>query len=275
MDLSTYHTKTQSLWEELSSLQVTARSVEDLLSERETNRVIDFLMGLNNTYDTVRSQTLMKKSLPTLSEVYNLLDQDDSQRSACVPTGALDSSAFQVSQQSTQSSPSGNYQFQRKDKPICTFCGKTGHVMDKCYKKNGYPVGHPRFKFSRSPSAANVTADGLVEVPAAADNVKLSDDLSTEQMQKIVSFLNTRIHSSTITPEVHAVSVSSLPSSSSTGPTPDTGATNHICHDKSSFSTFKTIENTNVNLPNGGLVSIVGIGTVHLGSFSGLNDWLG
>ncbi|XP_023644448.1 uncharacterized protein LOC111832367 [Capsella rubella] len=221
MDLSSYHTKTQALWEELSSLQVTARSVEDLLAERETNRVIDFLMGLNNNYDTVRSQILMKKSLPSLSEVYNMLDQDDSQRSACLPqTATLDSTAFQVSQQTSQSTSSGGYQ--KKDKHVCTFCGRIGHVMDKCYKKNGYPVGHPRFKFSQSaPTAANVTSECSSAAPAGLDNVKVNDDLSPEQMQQIVSFLNTRIHSSTITPEVHAVSVSSLPSSSlTTGPAP-------------------------------------------------------
>lgn len=44
MDLAYYHTQIQSLWEELSSLQVAARSIEDLLAERETNRVIDFLI---------------------------------------------------------------------------------------------------------------------------------------------------------------------------------------------------------------------------------------
>lgn len=67
MDLSSYHTQTKALWEKLSSLQVTSRTVEELLLERETNRVIDFLMGLNDNYDTVRSQILMKKVLPSLT----------------------------------------------------------------------------------------------------------------------------------------------------------------------------------------------------------------
>jgi len=229
MDLSTYHTKTQSLWEELSSLQVTARSVEALLAERETNRVIDFLMGLNSNYDTVRSQILMKKSLPSLSEVYNMLDQYDSQRSACAQTGTLDSTAFQVSQQSAQGI-SGGFQFQRKDKPICTYCVRVGHVMDKCYKKNGYPIGHPRFKSSKAPvTAANVLVDGDIEANAVVDNVIGNDDLSTEHMQKIVSFLNTRIHSSSPTPEVQAVSMPSLPTISATGPTPGIFHPSIIC----------------------------------------------
>lgn len=79
MDLSSYHTQTQTYWEELSSLQGTAQFVEDLLAEKETNRVIDFPMGLNDTYDSIIRQILMKKHLPSLCEVYNLLDKDDSQ----------------------------------------------------------------------------------------------------------------------------------------------------------------------------------------------------
>ncbi|XP_009141443.1 uncharacterized protein LOC103865405 [Brassica rapa] len=55
MDLSSYHTQTQTFWEELSSIQAPATTVEELLAQRETNRVIDFLMGLNESYDHVRS----------------------------------------------------------------------------------------------------------------------------------------------------------------------------------------------------------------------------
>ncbi|KAG7557416.1 Zinc finger CCHC-type superfamily [Arabidopsis suecica] len=312
MDLSSYHTATQSLWEELASLQVTARTVEDLLAERETNKVIDFLMGLNDGYDTVGSQILMKKSLPSLSEVYNLLDQEDSQKSARLSSATgMESTAFQVSQ---QSSLGGSNQYQRKDRPICTFCGKSGHIMDKCYKKHGYPVGFPKPKSFRPAQniAANVTVGQSTELsPLEQNDQSFGDNLSTEQMQQIVSFLSTKLHSSSSVskPEVHSVSLSSLPVPSSTnGPTPgtffpsiicsftsvdrpyvcsidsninainawviDTGATNHICHDKSAFSTFHFLQNTTVTLPNGGLVSIVGIGSIHMGRYLELHDVL-
>lgn len=49
LDLSSNHTQTRSLWEELANILVTPRTVEDLLVERETNRVIDFLMDLMTT----------------------------------------------------------------------------------------------------------------------------------------------------------------------------------------------------------------------------------
>ena len=30
-------------------------------------------------------------------------------------------------------------------KPVCSYCGTSGHTIDKCYKKHGYPqVIHPK-----------------------------------------------------------------------------------------------------------------------------------
>ena len=30
----------------------------------------------------------------------------------------------------------------KKDRPLCTYCGFTGHIADKCYKLHGYPPGY-------------------------------------------------------------------------------------------------------------------------------------
>lgn len=310
LDLSSYHTQTQALWEELISIQPPASTIEEFLAEKETNRVIDFLMGLNENYESIRSRILMKKALPSLSEVFNLLDQEDSQRDASIlPSSDLSATAFQVSHPSGQSSsqqgsssssgPSGGYI--RKDRPYCTHCHRVGHVVDKCYKKHGYPNSfkpNQRTDAISAPVTANVTIEEVN-----------SDDLSPTQIQQLVSFLSSKLQSPMDhpKPEVHNVSVS-VPSSSNTCPisgtfTPsilcsftgvarpyicsvntdvkainawviDSGATNHISHQRSSFTTFKTLPDTNVTLPNGVLVNIVGIGDIKLGSHIVLTDVL-
>ncbi|KAF3963172.1 hypothetical protein CMV_012409 [Castanea mollissima] len=30
----------------------------------------------------------------------------------------------------------------KKERPVCTYCGLTGHIADKCYKLHGYPPGY-------------------------------------------------------------------------------------------------------------------------------------
>lgn len=55
-------------------------------------------MGLSDNYESIRSRILMKKTLPSLSEVYNLLDQEYNQRSARVFLSCdVDASASAVS----------------------------------------------------------------------------------------------------------------------------------------------------------------------------------
>ena len=48
-----------------------------------------------------------------------------------------------------------------RNNKICTYCGKTGHAVEVCYKKHGFPPG---FKFSNSRSSANslVTGDETI-----------------------------------------------------------------------------------------------------------------
>ncbi|CAA7030339.1 unnamed protein product [Microthlaspi erraticum] len=310
LDLSSYHTHVQSLWEELSSLQVTG-SVEDLLAERETNRVIDFLMGLNDNYESIRSRILMKKTLPSLSEVFNLLDQEESQQSVKFSIDVAPS-AFQISHSGPLASPvpptpaSGGSSSQRDDdKPVCSYCGRVGHVVYRCYKKHGYPSHYKsKQKFTKSGSVLANVAVG----DTSSEQVFSADSLSSSQIQQLVAFLSNKLQPppASPTPEVHSVSASPVPSSvcpisgtyhpsivcsfsgidrpyvcSVNSNLPainawviDTGATNHICHDRNAFSTFKPLPDTTVSLPNGILVSIVGLGTIPLGSNLVLTDVL-
>lgn len=72
--------------------------------------MIDFLMGLNDNYEHISTQILMKKTLPTLSEVYNLLDQEDSQKSERMAiSGDVDASAFVVSHSLIQAHSKSSY----------------------------------------------------------------------------------------------------------------------------------------------------------------------
>lgn len=50
----------------------------------EDERLIKFLMGLNEAYAPARSSILMIKSLPNLNYVYSLLLQDENQRESYV-----------------------------------------------------------------------------------------------------------------------------------------------------------------------------------------------
>ena len=76
--------------------------------------------------------------IPSLSKVYSLLIQEETQRSvpnafvAKVDSTVLDAKVpndhHGTNLASTGSGGKG------KDRPVCTHYGKTGHTVDKCYK---------------------------------------------------------------------------------------------------------------------------------------------
>lgn len=80
----------------------------------------------------IRSQIIMKKHIPQLAEIYNLLDQDHNQRNI-IPVH--NTAAFNVSAPAQiQASVNATYNNSKPQKIICSHCGYTGHTIDKCYK---------------------------------------------------------------------------------------------------------------------------------------------
>ena len=142
-----------------------------------------FLAGINESYDVIR---IMKKTLPSLTEVYNILDQDDSQKSFAT---AISPAAFQVSETSVL--PSSVCYVQtgtHKGKPIFSFCNKVGHIAERCYKKHGFPPGYtPRGKtpekFQKSPSVTPAVPTSTKPEVKSPSLDKLIGNLSKDQIQ--------------------------------------------------------------------------------------------
>lgn len=95
--------------------------------------------------------------LPSISKVYSLLIQEEMQifvtnsSSVKVNSTALVAKmhSFNANLGSTGNGGKG------KDKPVCTYCGKTGHTADKCYRLHGFSLG---FKFkNKTPMAHQVS----------------------------------------------------------------------------------------------------------------------
>lgn len=125
MDLSTYYTKLKTLWDELdvTSCQKTCHTCDcckSMAKKSDHAKVIKFLAGLNDSYAVVRSQIIMKKNVPTLSEIYNLLDQDHSQRTILPVQNAT---AFHVTIPDTAPTFANAASYQPQKQPrICSHC---------------------------------------------------------------------------------------------------------------------------------------------------------
>lgn len=181
LDITTYYTRMKRLWEELSTLHVKTQckcscscgAKENVFRAEQERRLIQFLMGLNETYTAVRGNILMMNPLPSLAQTFSLLVQDEKQReikpntqlfmeSTALNMGnsgkmIMESGSFNASSSggaSTSRQPrqnaAGNNNFRTNYSQITTYNGnrgrivcdyrrKTGHTRDRCYKLHGYP----------------------------------------------------------------------------------------------------------------------------------------
>ncbi|XP_073138349.1 uncharacterized protein [Henckelia pumila] len=85
MDISAYYTKLKTLWDELKDYQPTSTcqcgSMREWMTYHNQDCVMQFLMGLNDSYAQVRAQVLMIYPLLSISKVFSLVIQEERQRS--------------------------------------------------------------------------------------------------------------------------------------------------------------------------------------------------
>ncbi|XP_042954528.1 uncharacterized protein LOC122290924 [Carya illinoinensis] len=166
-----YFTELKSLWNELLSFKPIPAcgftSMKTLIDDHEEQYVMQFLIGLNDSYSHIRGQVLLMDLLPSINNVFSLILQEEKQRGLSNgSTQHLSTSTALVSKTSTGNSNlkgSGRRHEQpvRKDKVICNHCGYISDTVDKCYKIHGYPPGWKSNKNKLSVSGAvnQVSAD--------------------------------------------------------------------------------------------------------------------
>ncbi|KAF5451412.1 hypothetical protein F2P56_026522, partial [Juglans regia] len=88
--VSQYYNKLKSFWDELEIYEpmplCTCGSVTTLMKYTHRNKVMQFLMGLNDSYDAIRAQILLHDDLPALNRVISLVQQEERRRQLHSPS---------------------------------------------------------------------------------------------------------------------------------------------------------------------------------------------
>ncbi|RVW33420.1 Retrovirus-related Pol polyprotein from transposon RE1 [Vitis vinifera] len=125
--------------------------------DHKRRRLMQFLMGLNESYNAIRGQILLMNPLPDVAKAYSSIVQEDKQRSLGATRETTENSAMVVQRaepmalvvrhgqgSSSRSNPSNR-------KPLhCSYCDRDHHVRETCWKLNGYPPEHPKHASNRS-----------------------------------------------------------------------------------------------------------------------------
>ncbi|XP_023916736.1 uncharacterized protein LOC112028298 [Quercus suber] len=158
LSMSSYFTKFKTLWDEYANYQrftvctcaCTCGSKSSQLDAQHKEHVFCFLTGLNDSYGHIISQILLIKPFPSLSKVCSLIFHEEKRRNIgqgfnmiqsedAVAMYVNNSKGFLGHQGHKNGGKGSNG---KKDRHVCTYCGLTGHIADKCYKLHGYPPGY-------------------------------------------------------------------------------------------------------------------------------------
>ncbi|KAG7996907.1 hypothetical protein I3843_01G184400 [Carya illinoinensis] len=265
--------------------------------------VIQFLMGLNESFNATRDQIMLLDPLPPIKKIFSMVQQQEMQHLVLKSTPSPDSMALAVKQPYTAYKPfSKPLQPFKRDRPFCTHCKiqghtldncfkagnaqapicihchMTGHLADKCYKVHGYPPGHKLHGKPKQLSFPSANMTSLEPENPSINNFTLTKD----QYQQLLSLLPSKEVS--IAP--HSVNhvqadcsssstmngnsfcfTSSIQTSHTNTHSPwiiDTGATDHMICNTSFFSSITSHVSFKIKLPNGHTAPATHIGTVHL-----------
>ncbi|XP_070045103.1 uncharacterized protein [Nicotiana tomentosiformis] len=126
-----------------------------MMQFKNDERLIQFLMGLNEIYAQARSNILMINHFPSVNHPYSLLIQDENQREVHVTSQFPgDGSSFMAGNQNTQinrgnhinslqkighNSIKGNNNYKgKKNGQMCSYCKITNHTIENCYRLIGF-----------------------------------------------------------------------------------------------------------------------------------------
>ncbi|KAL5557872.1 hypothetical protein UlMin_034083 [Ulmus minor] len=177
LDVSSYFTKLKILWDELKEFQPApvcrCGGLRIWTDHQHREYVLQFLMGLNESYAQIRGQILLMEPLPAINKVFSLVIQEERQRNISFTNPISEPMAFGSNSNAPVGSSGGSKT--RRDKITCSHCGFIGHTKEKCYRLVGYPPGwKPKPKGYNSMANNSEIVDSMSAGSAAQDKLSMS-----------------------------------------------------------------------------------------------------
>ncbi|XP_035830083.1 uncharacterized protein LOC118479587 [Helianthus annuus] len=134
-------------------------------------KLMQFLMGLDSVYQSVRTNLLIKDPLPTVKEAFSIVSREEFHRNS-------NTNSFVDNRKKPNKSLNQNLK--------CSHCNKIGHNVDKCFEIIGYPTWMKN-KFGQGKK--QIVSNNVVCDSSEVDKNTVSS-LTADQVSKLLSLLN-------------------------------------------------------------------------------------
>ncbi|XP_019171419.1 PREDICTED: uncharacterized protein LOC109166975 [Ipomoea nil] len=296
--INEYFIKCNALWEQMKAMRplpvcecnprCSCKLLSKIQKEKEDDQVIRFLEGLNDEFESIKSGVLIMDPIPTMEKVLNMALKVERKINGSLNqrnTEVVQSNAVQNTQgQSTEDSGTVAFSASNNKKKFgnnggknvakCTYCNMSGHTVEKCFKKHGYPPGWiPGYK-SRNRQSQDAQNNAVNQIGDIG--------LSAEQFQRLVSLLHGQNQEKPASSNA-AITMNNYEKKSGSNEGMfisdphinnvisssaiwilDSGATDHITCSLDYFERYHRVCGVSVKLPNGGIVSVTHIGDIRL-----------
>jgi len=187
----------KTLWEELNSHRhiphctcphpCRCAAMREARNFRVEDQVIQFLTGLNDQFNVVKTQVLILDPLPSINKVYSLVVQEESNNESL--SSPIDESLSLINASESRK-PHGRgrgYSHGFKPPRHCCFCGKSNHTIEFCYQKHG----HPNFQKQNASVNASSSNDEVEAQSWGSSEASSSSGttISQEKYDHLVSLL--------------------------------------------------------------------------------------
>ncbi|XP_077214665.1 uncharacterized protein LOC143849504 [Tasmannia lanceolata] len=177
LSVASYFTKLKGHWDEISIHKTpptcSCGAMKKLIDYQQEDKVMHFLMGLNDSYSAIRGICEVTAFVPQFIEAAALLVK-----------GKLNNKAIKYYDHDHRDRGK-KAQGSRGDQPKCDHCGWVGHTIEKCYKIYGHPPGHRLHKES------NMLPSSSQEVIASNDKQN-KHPFTIEKCRQLLDMLHAR-----------------------------------------------------------------------------------
>ncbi|KAJ0581436.1 putative transcription factor interactor and regulator CCHC(Zn) family [Helianthus annuus] len=190
MPVSEYYHKLNCMWKQLDQLfALPACSCDASKQFNNFNHLIklmQFLMGLDSSYQSVRTNLLTRETLPSVKDAFSVISREESHLHSKIISDKTPNNDVGFAVKTNQVIESKKKNVRTPNPNLkCSHCNKTGHTIAKCFELVGYP------SWMKSKPSGN--KGNRVSNNASTDTTDTSSamsSLTSDQIALLLSLLN-------------------------------------------------------------------------------------
>ncbi|KAM0053389.1 putative transcription factor interactor and regulator CCHC(Zn) family [Helianthus debilis subsp. tardiflorus] len=188
-----YYNKLTTMWKQFDAMvqlpSCSCQAAKDYNDFSTLIKLMQFLMGLDDVYQPVRTQFLTREPFPSVKAAYALISREESHRLSSSGSKGQNVSYVARSNQSNQNTSRRNFRGPNSTLK-CTHCNMIGHTVDRCFEIIGYPPGMKKRSsgsFGRNNSNNNTSRSSMSSGPSSSATSALP--FTPEQIAKLMSLV--------------------------------------------------------------------------------------